>query len=246
MHPSIRILHRIDPRKPIMVAAWPGMGNVAFGAAIYLKETLNAEKFAEIEPQPKSAKFTITFVGSWGKQRSPKYFLEAVDNLLMQYPALQEHIVVVFVGWVKRDPTMEQWLRERLAQGVLRKTVRLKGFLPHAQALAEMYRADVLLTCNSERIALGGSLASKVFEYMYTGKPILALTAADGDLAYLLNSMDAGVVVLPTNPTLIAQAILQLYEDYRDGTLRGASLELLDQLPSDTYGFILRTPCLTR
>ena len=34
-----------------MVAAWPGMGNVAFGAAMYLKETLNAEKFAEIEPQ---------------------------------------------------------------------------------------------------------------------------------------------------------------------------------------------------
>ncbi len=51
MHPSIRILYRIEPRKPILVAAWPGMGNVAFGAAMYLKETLNAEKFAEIQPE---------------------------------------------------------------------------------------------------------------------------------------------------------------------------------------------------
>jgi len=51
MHPSIRILHRIESRKPILVAAWPGMGNVAFGAAMYLKETLNAEKFAEIQPE---------------------------------------------------------------------------------------------------------------------------------------------------------------------------------------------------
>jgi hypothetical protein len=51
MHPSIRILNRIEPKKPILVAAWPGMGNVAFGAAMYLKETLNAEKFAEIQPE---------------------------------------------------------------------------------------------------------------------------------------------------------------------------------------------------
>lgn len=51
MHPSIRILHRIELRRPILVAAWPGMGNVAFGAVMYLKETLGAEKFAEIESQ---------------------------------------------------------------------------------------------------------------------------------------------------------------------------------------------------
>jgi proteasome assembly chaperone (PAC2) family protein len=51
MHRSIRILNRIEPRSPVLIAAWPGMGNVAFGAAMYLKETLQAEKFAEIDPQ---------------------------------------------------------------------------------------------------------------------------------------------------------------------------------------------------
>ena len=51
MHPSIRVIHRIEPRSPLMVAAWPGMGNVAYGAAIYLKEGLKAVKFAEILPE---------------------------------------------------------------------------------------------------------------------------------------------------------------------------------------------------
>lgn len=45
---SIRILNRIEPKKPILLAAWPGMGNVAYGAAIYLIESLHAQKFAEI------------------------------------------------------------------------------------------------------------------------------------------------------------------------------------------------------
>ncbi len=51
MHQSIRILNRVQVRDPILVAAWPGMGNVAFGAAMYLKECLKASKFAEIQPQ---------------------------------------------------------------------------------------------------------------------------------------------------------------------------------------------------
>jgi hypothetical protein len=33
-----------------MVAAWPGMGNVAYGAANYLRESLKAVKFAEVVP----------------------------------------------------------------------------------------------------------------------------------------------------------------------------------------------------
>ena len=51
MDPSIRILNRIDPKNPVLVAAWPGMGNVAYGAAMYLKESLKADKFAEISSE---------------------------------------------------------------------------------------------------------------------------------------------------------------------------------------------------
>jgi proteasome assembly chaperone (PAC2) family protein len=51
MDPAIRVIHRIEPRSAFLVAAWPGMGNVAYGAAMYLKESLKAVKFAEILPE---------------------------------------------------------------------------------------------------------------------------------------------------------------------------------------------------
>jgi proteasome assembly chaperone (PAC2) family protein len=51
MDSSIRILSRIDPKDPVLLAAWPGMGNVAYGAAMYLREGLKAQKCAEILPQ---------------------------------------------------------------------------------------------------------------------------------------------------------------------------------------------------
>ena len=36
---------------PILIAAWPGMGNVALKAAHYLREELNAQEYQKIEPQ---------------------------------------------------------------------------------------------------------------------------------------------------------------------------------------------------
>ena len=51
MDASIRILNRIEPKNPVLVATWPGMGNVAYGAGMYLKESLKAYKFAEIYPE---------------------------------------------------------------------------------------------------------------------------------------------------------------------------------------------------
>jgi proteasome assembly chaperone (PAC2) family protein len=36
---------------PILIAAWPGMGNVALKAAHYLREELNAQEYQQIEPQ---------------------------------------------------------------------------------------------------------------------------------------------------------------------------------------------------
>lgn len=46
----VKIFEEPDIKKPIMLAAWPGMGYVAMGVVGYLSEKLHAQQFAEIEP----------------------------------------------------------------------------------------------------------------------------------------------------------------------------------------------------
>lgn len=48
---GIRILKRPRLKKPYFIAAWPGMGEVAFQAASYLVEKLKAEEFASLAPE---------------------------------------------------------------------------------------------------------------------------------------------------------------------------------------------------
>jgi len=47
----IKFHKKIKPKKPIMIAAWPGMGNVALKAAEYLKEQLKAEEIAQFDAE---------------------------------------------------------------------------------------------------------------------------------------------------------------------------------------------------
>ena len=46
----INVLQDIQLTNPLLIAAWPGMGQVAMRAATHLKETLRAKLFAQLEP----------------------------------------------------------------------------------------------------------------------------------------------------------------------------------------------------
>lgn len=46
---SIHVKKRPRLKDPVLIAAWPGMGDVALKAALYLKDQLNAQAFATME-----------------------------------------------------------------------------------------------------------------------------------------------------------------------------------------------------
>ncbi len=47
---SIKVLKKMRLKNPVLVAAWPGMGDVALKAAMYLRDKLNAAPIAELDP----------------------------------------------------------------------------------------------------------------------------------------------------------------------------------------------------
>ena len=80
-----RIHKKPKLNKPVLIAAWPGVANVALEAANYLKDKLNAEEFAEMEPSPF---FDLTGV--------------YVEKNLVQPPRFPES---KFFFWKRDDPS---------------------------------------------------------------------------------------------------------------------------------------------
>ncbi len=119
MHSSIRVLHRIEPRNPLLVASWPGMGNVAYGAAMYLKESVKASKFAEIKPEDFFYKTGVQIgngiVEIPGLPRSEFFFYEDPDA---------KSDLLIFIG--ESQPVMEKEyeLAKRVIEVALEFNVR--------------------------------------------------------------------------------------------------------------------------
>ena len=51
MKKTITVSKKIEAKNPILIAVWPGMGHVAIKAAGYLKDKLQAQLFAKLEPE---------------------------------------------------------------------------------------------------------------------------------------------------------------------------------------------------
>jgi glycosyltransferase involved in cell wall biosynthesis len=172
------------------------------------------EVFAGFAPRPShSPRMLITHVGTVYKTASPRYFLEAVDGLP---PEIQAQVETRFVG---RISASEEPFLER------RSNVTMLGFIPQEQALRYMEDTDFLLLTMTNDISVPG----KLFEYMATGKPILAITAPGSEVDRILRETAAGLSAPPGDPEAIRAMLLHAFETWRRGKKliegRGAPVE---------------------
>ena len=61
---------------------------------------------------------------------------------------------------------------------------------------------------------------AKIFEYLRSKKPILALVPEHTTVAEIVSSTKSGVVINPTHTEEIKNAIFEMYEKYKKGTLK--------------------------
>jgi hypothetical protein len=87
------------------------------------------------------------------------------------------------------------------------------GFMPRPQGLRYLEETDLLLLIATDPT----SHAGKLFEYLATGKPILALSPPDGEIGKLLKETGAGWSVDPWDPTAIQTMLLQAFSRLRSG-----------------------------
>lgn len=110
------------------------------------------------------------------------------------------HLEVRFVGGVAASE--EMWLREhRLAAQVM-----VEPRLPHIGAIEAMHAADALLLLVGDGPGWVGHYPGKLFEYMASGRPILAV-GAEGDAAELVRASGTGCAVPAADGEAIAGAL---------------------------------------
>ena len=149
------------------------------------------------------------------------------------FPLLRTVAALVNEGVLPRDRTRVTLLgggpyldskpfRTELESLRMEGVIEVVGRVPHEEALRRLGEsaALLLLQASEDTRAL---IPAKAFEYLRTGRPILALTL-EGDTADLLRGMEQCFVVDPSNAAALRGAVIRLHEEWaRTGGTRSVA-----------------------
>lgn len=165
------------------------------------------EAFRSLAVEPKD-RLTAIYAGTFQGGRSPDVLLSALRELLERRPEIRDKLEVKFFSNIGPSVPIRYGL-----EGV----VSTSGLIPRRQLLAEYAAADVLLLICGKTAVQAASYPGKVFEYLMTGKSILALVDKGTGLARMLEQSGLARIVDAEDVGEIAEGIEDNYDQWASG-----------------------------
>lgn len=153
---------------------------------------------AESEALPREY-FHVSHFGTIYRGNSGSFF-PALRELVTECPDLAVRLRVNIIGYP--DEEVSRYVNDP----ELKPFVRVRGFVPHMEALRIMRASDCLLLFWADPRYSRMAVAGKTYEYLRIGRPILAVTH-DGDMQQLIEQGKAGWVARPDDTAEIKRIL---------------------------------------
>jgi hypothetical protein len=168
---------------------------------------------------PSNKEFTIVAAGTVFGRYNMNDFLDGLANLKKSDASIYQKLRVNFQG------LPDYKLNMRLLEGGLNDRCRSRGFVAHKDNIADLVGADLLILPLSEVPNGRGHMPSRVYEFLASGAPILAI-CPDGDLADLVCGFPHVTRIYPGDTSGVSTALKDAIARWENGTsLRGPGRE---------------------
>jgi glycosyltransferase involved in cell wall biosynthesis len=159
-------------------------------------------------------KFSISHIGTLPPAFNLKGLWKVLSELCEIVPEFGNNLEVKLVGKV------DSAVIEDIEEARLNKYLTRIDYVDHNKvALLMRQSATLLLVINKDSPNSKGILTGKFFEYLASGRPILAIGPTDGDLARTLDDSESGYIAKYDDVNGIKDIVLMLYNRYLNNTL---------------------------
>jgi len=178
--------------------------------------------FEGLNPAGVTNSFTILYSGLFYGSRKPDWFLTSVRKVMDRNPEFSDLISIQFQGGLENH----HW--KTINRLDLTSVVTDFGYVNHQVAVQNLINADVLFLTLGDRDFINSVTPGKVFEYMGSGKPILAYIP-EGATSELLSHYGASRCAGIKDVEKGADHIESFFHQWKRGSLPQGSSDFAGQ-----------------
>lgn len=173
----------------------------------------NGYDYESVESKPLDAKFTIAHIGSLLSKRNPIILWQVLSELVQEHEGFSKDFQLNFVGAVSET------VLQSIETVGLANHINNAGYVSHKESIVYQKSSQVLLLVEIDSKETKCIIPGKLFEYMVSNRPILALGPQGSDVENIIKETNTGNYFYYTDYKSLKSTILAHYKSYQNKNL---------------------------
>jgi len=173
----------------------------------------NGYDIENVAKQTLDEKFTMAHIGSFLSDRNPKVLWEVLQELVSENKAFSANFQLKLIGKISQE------ILESISNYQLEAFCNNLGYVSHSEAIAHQRKSQVLLLIEINSEDTKSIIPGKLFEYMVSERPIVAIGPNDSDFAEIITSTNTGVFFTYSEKERLKKTILSYFELFLENKL---------------------------
>ncbi|WP_223548357.1 glycosyl transferase family 1 [Aestuariivivens sp. NBU2969] len=165
-------------------------------------------------------KFTLSHIGSLLSRRNPKVLWQVLNDLIKENESFAKDFQLNLVGAVS-DEVLVSIKRHGLSE-----YVNKVGYVAHKESVKIQKQSQILLLVEIDSQETKCIIPGKLFEYIVSNRPIIALGPKDSDVKQIIKETNTGYYFLYSDYEALKKIIFSHYEAYKKGNLQAYAIGL--------------------
>ncbi|MCR9183249.1 MAG: glycosyltransferase family 4 protein [Flavobacteriaceae bacterium] len=157
--------------------------------------------------------FTISHIGSLLSERNPKILWKVLSEMVKENEDFASKFKLQLAGTISDEVVAS------IENHGLKNHLKKFGYVSHSESVDLQKKSQVLLMIEIDSKETQAIIPGKLFEYMASGRPILALGPKDSDVEPLINSTQSGTFFEYSQEREIKIKIYNWFELYKNKKL---------------------------
>ncbi|TPD67074.1 glycosyltransferase family 4 protein [Flavobacterium microcysteis] len=174
----------------------------------------NGFDIEKITKQPLDEKFSMAHIGSFLSERNPRILWKCLKEIIKENPDFKKDFELKLIGAVSQE------VLDALSEFRLSSYVNNLGYVPHKTAVEHQRKSQVLLLVEINSEDTKSIIPGKLFEYMASERPILAIGPEGSDFASIIKETNTGAFFHYDEFDALKDRILNYYAAFKESNLK--------------------------